>query len=182
MKMPAEKMNEMLGLYKAYMEIRKDTFFDYVLFSYQWWFLLFTIIGLWGLWVMMVDKKRILPILLVGLLTSVIAIILDDIGLNLMLWGYPYWLTPFTSRMDPVNIAIIPVSYMLVYQYMKTWKTYVIMLVLASLFGVLIAEPIFVKLKLYLMLQWTYWYSMPFYIAIGVFAKWFVDKLKRNSA
>src|SRR5699024_11233653 len=144
--------------------------FGYVLFSLQLLFLLVTFHGLWGLWGMKVDKKRILPNLLVGLLTSVIAIILNDNGPDLKAWGYSYWLTPFTSRMDPVNIAIIPVSYMLVYQYMKTWKTYVIMLVLASLFGVLIAEPIFVTLKLYLILQWTYWYSMLFYIAIGFYA------------
>jgi len=180
--MPVEKMNEMLGLYKAYMEIRDDIFFEHVLFSYQWWILLFIIVGLWILWGVIVDKNRIVSILLVGLLTSIIAIVLDDIGLNLMLWDYPYWITPFTSRMDPVNIAIIPVSYMLVYQYMRTWKAYAIMLVMASLFATFIAEPIFIKLNMYLILQWKYWYSLPFYIAIGISAKWFVDKLKRNSA
>lgn len=178
--MPVGKMNEMLDLYKAYMEIRNDTFFEYVLFSYQWWILLFIIIVLWSIWIMVVDKKRIQSILLVGLLTSIIALTLDDIGLNLMLWDYPYWITPFTARMDPVNIAIIPVSYMLVYQYMKTWKTYIIILVIAGAFGTFIAEPIFVKLNLYHMLKWKYSYSLPFYIAIGIFTKWLVDTLAKK--
>src|SRR5699024_12118590 len=104
--MPVEKMNEMLGLYKAYMEIRDDIFFEHVLFSYQWWILLFIIVGLWILWGVIVDKNRIVSILLVGLLSSIIAIVLDDIVLNRMLSDYPYWIAPFTSRLYHLTTAI----------------------------------------------------------------------------
>src|SRR5690625_550385 len=180
--MRAEKMNELLEFYQMYMEHNKDFYFKYVLFSTQWWVLVIIIIGLWSLWAMLVDKKRIITILLVGLLASLIAIILDDAGLNLMLWDYPYRITYFTSRMDPVNVAIIPISYMLLYQYMRTWKAYVIVLAVLSLFGAFIVEPIFVKFNMYIMIQWKYWYSVPAYILIGIFVKWFVDKLEKRYA
>lgn len=178
--MPAERINEMIELYGAYMEVRKQHFFDDGFLSLQWWVLILTIISLWTLWSILADKKDLLPILFVGVLTSAIALMLDDIGMSLMLWEYPNQIVYFTTRLDPVDIAIIPVSYMLLYQYVKPWKTYVSMLVFLSLFGSLIAEPIFVKLNLYVLLGWRFWYSIPFYIAIGIFAKWVADVLRKR--
>jgi hypothetical protein len=84
--------------------------------------------------------------------------------------------------MDIVNMAILPVSYMLVYQYVRTWKMYVFVLAVLSIFGATIAEPLFVDLRYYIMMDWEFRYSIPFYIAIGIFAKLLVDKLVKDYA
>lgn len=178
--MPDEKMSEIIEAFGVYMELRKENFFDYGFLSLQWWILIVIMVGLWVLWFILVDKKDLFPILFVGILSSAIALILDDIGMSLMLWEYPYQIAYFTTRLDPVDVAIIPVSYMLLYQYVKSWKVYTSILVFLGLFGALIAEPIFVKLNLYMILGWNFWYSLPFYIAIGIFVKWLADKLRKN--
>lgn len=115
--------------------------------------------------------------MLVGLMASTIALILDEIGLFLTLWAYAYQLAPFTNKLLTVDIAIIPVSYMLLYQYVRKWRPYLITLAVLSLFAVFVAEPIFGVLDIYILLGWEHWYSTPFYFLIGVFVKWMADKV-----
>lgn len=178
--MQVEQMSELIELQKAYAQLRKQHFFEHVLFSYQWWIFVFLMIGLWTIWTILVEKRRLNIILLVGLITSSIAFIFDDIGVTLALWAYPYEFAYVTSHMSPVDLAIIPVSYMLLYQYANNWKPYILTLILLTLFGAFIAEPTFVKLDMYRLLQWQHWYSLPFYILIGIFVKWLVDKIEKN--
>lgn len=173
-------MNELIDLQVKNNELRKEHYFETVLFSYQWWILVIITVGLWIIWVKLVDKERLHSILLVGLITSVFAIVLDDIGLSLSLWAYPYQIVYFTSRMNPVDITIIPVFYMLLYQYFKTWKSYFIILILMALFAVFIAEPFFGLLNMYTKLNWEYWYSGPIYIIMGVIVKGVVDHLTKK--
>jgi hypothetical protein len=121
---------ELTELVELQTKLIKQHYFDHVLFSYQWWFLVCICVLLWGIWAILVDKKRIHIILLVGLITSIVAILLDDIGLSQSLWEYPYQIVYFTTRMDPIDMSVIPVFYMLLYQYMRTWKWYIITLIL----------------------------------------------------
>ncbi|RSL33332.1 hypothetical protein D7Z54_10170 [Salibacterium salarium] len=173
-------LNEILETYERYIQLQEEHYFENVLFSYQWWILVFIPIVLWVTWALLVDKTRMNSILLAGLLATLLAVVLDDIGLSLGLWQYPYRIVPFTSRLNPIDIGIIPVFYMLVYQYFQSWKVYTIIITLLSLFAVFMAEPLFGRLGMYLALQWEYWYSGPIYILIGIFVKWLVDKVKKN--
>lgn len=135
---------------------------------------------LWTVWTLLVDKKRIRTILLVGLITSLLAIMMDDIGISLSLWAYPYQIVYFMNRLKTVDVSIIPVFYMLLYQYFRTWKSFMIALVLLCLFAVFVAEPIFGKLGMYERIQWEYWYSGPIYLLMGVFVKGLVDKIDKR--
>ncbi|MBY7145022.1 hypothetical protein KFZ56_18555 [Virgibacillus sp. NKC19-3] len=162
---------------QQFVQIQNHYFFEYVLFSYQWWLLLLITVGLWVFWAIVVDKKRWNAILLVGLMASIIALLLDELGLNLTLWTYAHQLAPFTNKLLTVDIAIIPVSYMLLYQYARKWRPYLITLAALSLFAVIIAEPVFELLDIYILLGWEHWYSTPFYFLIGIFVKWFGDKV-----
>ncbi|ASK60757.1 hypothetical protein CFK37_00305 [Virgibacillus phasianinus] len=173
-------MDDMIKSHKEYSDFKQNYFFDDVLFSFQWWFLVLLFIVLWIIWIILVDKKHFKSIILVGLTTSLLAFILDDIGLTLDFWAYSYQMTYFASQLYTVDLAIIPVFYMLLYQYARTWKIYSIILVLLTFFAVLVAEPVMIKLSIYNLLTWNIWYSAPFYILIGIFAKWFADWVDRK--
>src|SRR5699024_8776857 len=145
-----DAMDDIIEVRGKLFELEKAWFLDHVLFSIQWWFLLLVVIFLWTTWAILVDKRNIHAILLVGFMTAMLAMLMDEIGLTLSLWIYPRPLSPFVSRLNPVDLAIIPVIYMLLYQYAKEWKHYVIILILISLFAVLIAEPLFGKWGVYI--------------------------------
>lgn len=174
------QVNDVIEIFDKLADIRKKFYWENVIFSWQWWFLIIIMVVLWTTWVILVDKKRLHTILMVGIISSLFAGVLDDMGLSFALWYYQYPLTPLTSRLDPVNMAIIPVFYMFLYQYARRWGPYLIALTLLTLFAVLVAEPIFEKSGIYIMLKWKFWYSAPIYFAMAVFVKWAVDRLERN--
>lgn len=174
-------VDEMIKTQEKFAELKKLYFFEHVIFSYQWWFLIFVTVFVWIVWAILVDKKNLNRILLVGLFTSLTAVVLDDIGLSLVFWFYPYQIAFFTNQLYPVDIAIIPVFYMLLYQYRTTWVSYLLTLVLLLLFAVIVAEPLFAKMDIYMLIRWEHLYSIPFYMLIGIFVKWLVDRLVKNN-
>lgn len=159
-----------------YIEFWKNNVF----LSFNWWLLIILLILPWFIWWKLVDKKHVKLILTFGFLVTVIVIILDDMGSNLAFWEYPYKIMPILPRLNAVDLSIIPVLYMLVYQYAKKFKTYLLAHIILSAFSSFIAEPIFVALNIYNMPNWKYVYSFPIYIVIAVFAKWTIDSFNRR--
>ncbi|WP_174612828.1 CBO0543 family protein [Virgibacillus ihumii] len=161
---------------ETYGQLIRQNYFENVLFSFQWWFLLLITVLVWIIWVTLVDKKRLNIILLAGFIPSFMASIMDKIGLTTYLWSYSYHLLPSIEAYS-INLAIIPVGYMLLYQYVSKWKKYLIVLAVLTAFAVLVAEPVFVFLDIYTMHAWKHLYSAPLYFLVGVVTKCLVDKL-----
>lgn len=157
--------------------MKKQYFLEQVLGSYQWWLLLGMAILPWVTWGLLVCKPDLRRIVLTGFFTATLTSVFDEIGVSLSFWAYPYQLVYFTSWLIPVNLAVIPVAFMLFYQYFRTWKTYMMMVILFSLFAALIAEPVFDRMHIAVVIHWKYVYSPPFYIAIGACAKWLADEI-----
>lgn len=155
--------------------LRKSHFLHDTLWSYQWWILVATVIVLWGLWVIFLDRKRLRNILLVGLFALTFAIILDDVGMSRAFWAYPYNIVYFSTRLTPVDTVVLPVAYMFIYQYFRRWIPYIIVCILFSAFASFIAEWIFVQLNMYELIQWKFIYSFPIYIVIGIIIKGAAD-------
>ncbi|MBD1382961.1 CBO0543 family protein [Metabacillus arenae] len=172
-----DKVDKIIQLQEKTIKLQEQLFFNDVLFSFQWWILVLISIFLWVIWSLVVDKSRLQPILLFGLIISLLAVVLDDIGYSLTWWHYPYNLIYITNILIPIDMTVIPVSYMLLYQFFGTWKSFLIALSLDCLFAAFVIEPIFSKLEIYLLLHWEFWYSVPIYLVMGVFAKWLVDKI-----
>jgi len=173
-------MNELIEIHEKYAHLQKDYFMEHALFSWQWWFQIFITVALWIIWAFLVDKRRMKSILITGLLASIITLVLDDIGLSMALWVYPYHLHPFSSQLYAADLAIIPITYMLLYQYFRKWQRYIAAITVLVLFGVFVAEPFFIKSNLYLPLHWKPLYSLPIYLMIGVFLKGIVDGLDKK--
>lgn len=165
-------MNKILG------EKALDYWLNQVFLSYQWWIILLSILVPWILWWIIVDKKRVKEMTLVSILIALISFILDQTGAALEFWAYPKTLTPISRDVwDPADLAILPLFYMMIYQYFPTWKKYLLMHFLFSLFAVYVGGSIYQWLGIYKIIKWKMIYSVPIYFILGVLIKWIMIKL-----
>lgn len=175
-----EKIEELIELKRQMSELRNTIWANEVLFSFNWWFLLVLAVVPWVIWwLFLSDKKKITTVLVFGLQMSVAATLLDDMGSYFLLWIYESQLAPFTPRLNPINLTVIPITYMLIYQNFSSWKSFLLALVILSFGASYIVEPIFTYMGIYKMLDWHYIYSFIIYIILGVINKLIVDKYVR---
>lgn len=149
-------------------------------FSFQWWLLMALLIVPWFIWWKLVDKKRLLEILLFGFLVITVATTLDEFGCQLNLWEYPYDIEPLFPRLIPVNFTALPVIFMLVYQYFPEWKSFIRANVIMAVVLSFIAENILKWAKIYVLLKWESYYSLPIYIMIGISLRWLLGVLLKK--
>jgi len=57
----------------------------------------------------LVDRRRLLEILVYGLLISTIVTVLDEVGCQLNLWEYRIDLEPLFPRLIAMNFTMLPV-------------------------------------------------------------------------
>lgn len=106
------------------------------------WILVGFLILPWIIWFKFADRTRLLETVLFGILVIIPTTILDYIGNYLSFWEYPTRLLPITPRAIAFDMVMVPVAYMLMYQYFKTWRTFIIaLLCMAGMFA-FIGEPI----------------------------------------
>lgn len=171
---------EVLEAKKHFALLHKEYWLYENLWTWQWWLILFVSIAPWFLWWKLLDKKRLFEILTFGLMLLSISVVLDIIGDKHLAWAYPmslHW--TLTPPLKPYDITIIPVTYMLVYQYCHSWRSFFVGMVIVSTVFAFIAEPFLIWIDVYMELTWKHIYSFPIYIFIGLLAKWVVDKLTR---
>jgi hypothetical protein len=162
-------------------DLRYDYYIHENLFTFQWWFLTILMVIPWILFILLVKKEYLIETLLFGSIISMITVFLDDLGVELQFWAYKYQFLKLIPRLNPVDYCILPVFYMLIYQYFREWKPYFIAVTLFSLFASFIAEPLFVWLDIYQMYNWQHYYSLPLYIIIPILVKRIMTLLKRIS-
>jgi hypothetical protein len=143
--------------------------------TFQFWLLLILLIVPWFIWWKLVDRKRLLGILVLGLLTMNIVTVLDEVGCQLNLWEYLIDIEPYFPRLIPLNFTILPVVYMLIYQYFPKWKPFIATnIVVATLFA-FVGETALVVLKIYILMGWKHIYSFPIYILLAIGLKALTD-------
>ena len=152
---------------------------SYELFTIQFWLLIAMLILPWIIWWKLVDRKRFFEIVIFGLLINILVTTLDEIGCQLNLWEYRYDLEPLFPRLIPMNFSMLPIGYMLVYQYFTKWKTFIIANILLAAIFAFVGEPIFVFVKIYVLFNWRHIFSFPIYILIPVLFKAAMNSLIR---
>lgn len=155
-----------------------DDWLNNQLFTWQWWLLLALTIIPWFVWWRLVDKNRKLEIFAYGLFIGIISSFLDVLGWNRHLWTYPIQFLPICTPLLPMDITLLPVSNMLVYQYFNQWKSFFGMNIIAACFYAFVSEPILEWMDIYKRLNWKYVYSVPIYISIALLGKWLINKMK----
>lgn len=136
--------------------------------TWSWWLLLAILVVPWIIWWFVVDKKRINQILTFGLMTAIVTGLVDVVGIELGWYVYPHKLIPFAPRLLPYVLGMLPVIYMLVYQYFPHWRSFSWALLAVSGILAFIVQPITTALGMYKLISWTYLYSFVVYVAVGV--------------
>ncbi|HEY5560312.1 MAG TPA: CBO0543 family protein [Clostridiaceae bacterium] len=146
-------------------------------FSLVWWFMVISFLIAWFVWWKLVNKSRFAEIVTYGLLVAMVSIILDIIGTSNVIWGYPNMLVPLAPPMFYADMCSMPVIYMLIYQYFRSWKSFIIAMTITAFIIAFIGEPIAVRLDIYELNSWKYLYSFPLYILIAIMLKWINNKI-----
>ncbi|MDT8862113.1 hypothetical protein N0O92_18030 [Alkalihalobacillus sp. MEB130] len=170
--------DELITLRQKIRDILIDYWITETVFSFNWWFLLSSTIAFIIIWLIILDKKRMIEIAFFGLLVGSITFNLDTIGITLVLWSYPDRVIPIIPPIIEIHKVHIPIIYMIIYQYTKTWKSYLYSVTIASFVFSFVFEPLTVWLGIYEIYHWKYIYSFPIYILIGLIIRWIVIKTK----
>ncbi|MRH41537.1 hypothetical protein GH741_02475 [Aquibacillus halophilus] len=156
-----------------------DHWLSNTLFSFNWWFLLTITIIFFVIWVIVVDKKRIIEIASFGLIIGTTTFILDIIGITLVLWSYPDTIIPVIPPIIEIHHVHLPIIYMIIYQFFTTWKSYLTVMTIASFIFSFVFEPLTEWLGIYEIYNWKHIYSFPIYIFIGWIFRWTIIKVKQ---
>ncbi|WP_167577840.1 CBO0543 family protein [Ammoniphilus sp. YIM 78166] len=160
-------------------QINYEHWLHYELFTWQWWLLVVLSVVPWILWWRVVDKRRIIEILAVGLFVATIASLQDVYGWNRGMWRYPIQLLPVCIPLLPFDVSVLPIVQMFVYQFFRSWKAFLgVNLVIAFSFAY-ISEPLLEWMGIYDPIKWKHIYSVPIYVMNAVVAKWGIEKLKK---
>ncbi|WP_088104875.1 CBO0543 family protein [Halalkalibacter urbisdiaboli] len=172
-----ENMWRILEIQNKAVQLDIQGWLMYEVFTWSWWVLLAFLIIPWIIWGKLVDKTRMLEVLLLGTIVVIITLFLDALGNEIGFWGYPTQLIPLTPEAIEFDMSIIPVGFMLIFQYYRTWASYAIALLVMSAIFAFIGEPLTHLIEAVLYLKWTYFYSFVYYIILGIVTKAIVDKV-----
>lgn len=159
--------NRIIELQQEITSLRISDWFEKV-FSFQWFFMVFLLVVPWIIWWKFVNRKHIAEIFSFGLLITATSSFFNGIGLHIPLWTYPYKLLPYTGSMYMPSYSVLPVAFMLLYQYFRTWKSFAAANVIMAAIFAFILQPFLKLLGMYNLINWSYVYSFLIYIVMGL--------------
>jgi hypothetical protein len=167
-----------VNLKRLLYQVRVSDWLNKDIFTFRGWILLSSLVIPWFIWYHLVDKGRLREMLIYLFSTSGIAIILDEIGVTLAMWAYPVNLTPILPRLITVNYSMVPIIFVLIYQYFPSWKLFIVANIILTLVFSFILEPLLVWMDLYDLVTWKHFYSVPVYLFASIFLKRIIEKIK----
>jgi hypothetical protein len=157
---------------------RLDNWLDTDLNTLGWWFqAALTVLSI-VVWWKLVDKKRLMELTFYCFTVMTITIWFDQVGYELGLWYYPVDLIPVFPPSTAIDYFMMPIIYGLVYQYCRTWKSFILATCLLSGVFSFVLEPLLEKFGFYVVIKWKYYYGFPIYIGIALIMKAIVEKIK----
>lgn len=151
---------------------------NYNLFSFVWWLMLIFFILVWVIWWKLVDKTRLAEIVLYGLMIGLAATLMDVVGVAFILWGYPNMFSPLVPPVFSITVyGLLPIAFMLTYQYTTDWKSFAIATVIVSIILAFVAEPVAEGLGILQLNKWKHLYSFFTNIAIPLSLKYVINKI-----
>lgn len=179
--MTNDQQHSLENLVKAQRNLGQTSFDYWLRYSnletWQFWFNLFLLVAPFVVLYFAIDRKRAFQIGFYGFNVHVWFSYIDAYGSINGLWAYPFRVVPFLPLSVTLNASLVPVAYMLVYQWTSNRKMnyYLFASVLSCVFAFLI-KPIMSWLDLFKMYQWmNYFYLFIGYSVIMLLSKWITD-------
>jgi hypothetical protein len=145
--------------------------------TWQFWFHVIMFLAPLIILYFAMDWKKALQLGFYGFNVHVWFAYSDDFGATQGLWTYPYKMIPLVSHSFGMDASLVPVSFILVYQWIvKHNKNYYLYTLLLSLFLSFILKPIFVMHHLFKFNSWAnYFHLFLTYIVIITLSKVITD-------
>ncbi|HWR41722.1 CBO0543 family protein [Sporomusa sp.] len=141
------------------------------LFSFSWFVILISIIGIYTTMFIFIDRSRLREIIFYGSLLTVSFGFMDVVGTTMGFWAYKTHFLPLIPSLLPVSYTLHPILHLLGYQYTNSWKSFAIVNTLISLYFAFVAQPIYVWAGILWLGGWTYLYSFITTMGITFFAR-----------
>lgn len=138
------------------------------LFTVRWWFIIGSIAIAYGIWWKYVNKRYLTQILLFGSFIAVFRLIMDDAGSSAALWSYSVKPLPFGQALFLNDLTIVPLGFMLVYQYCQSWKKFFLWTVIIEAGYSFFLLPILVKFDILRLYNWQYYYTFFIMIIVAI--------------
>jgi hypothetical protein len=113
----------------------------------------------YAIWWKYVDKRRLTQILLFGSFIAVFRVIMDDAGASSGLWVYSVKPLPLGHSLFLNDLTIVPLGFMLVYQYCHSWKKFLFWTVIAEMGYSFVFLPLLAKLEILRLYNWQFYYT-----------------------
>jgi hypothetical protein len=124
-----------------------------------------------------IDKRKALLLGFYGYNVHVFFTYVDAIGANMIKWFYPYKIFPILASSVSLDVSLVPVTYMLIYQFTlnREKNYYVFMILLSSVFAFGF-KPLLVAIGLFEMGSGTNYFTLFIgYVVVGLIAKWITN-------
>jgi len=141
------------------------------LFSPRWIGTVIFILFSYALVFWLLDKRRFTQILLFGSLMTVMISLFDLFGSEFVLWTYLTRLFPIMPSLFLQDYTVIPLYYMLIYQYSPNWKSFTIWNTIATAIISFAFIPLLTALNMFQLNNWSYIYFFPFIFAFAMLGR-----------
>lgn len=158
----------------AYIQSNYDFWVHHSLNTGAWWLLVFVLVIPGFVWWKLIDRKRLFEITFYGVLVMFSITAMSGIGVSSQLWTYPIKLLPKFPHVMTLDTVLVPIIYMLVYQYFPRWKWFAVAAMGAALLYSLAVLPFAEWLGIYYRINWEHWYGPILYFLIAALMKSFL--------
>ena len=141
------------------------------LFSPRWWGVLIFLLAIYALWLKLLDKSRVLEIVLFGSFVAVQAVMVDIAGFSMGLWQHNIRLLPVVPGVFPIDFTVVPILLMLAHQYGSTWSRYLTWSALAALLFSFGISPAFQYFDIKAYYNWHFAYFVVLMMVVAVISR-----------
>jgi len=147
----------------------KDLLWQQNFLTARWWTVVIVIAVSYAVWWVLVDKRRLPELLLYGSFIAVARIIFDDWGILNGRWTYIIDL----FRKPPISLflndlTVVPLAFMLVYQYAKSWVTFLALTVGVEGIIAFVFLPFLARMGILVIHNWSYFGSFLFMVVTAI--------------
>ncbi|MGF7035630.1 hypothetical protein J2T17_006663 [Paenibacillus mucilaginosus] len=147
--------------------------------TWQFWVYLLTFAVPLVALVILINRKLAFRIGFYGLVVHLLATYIDTYATTHRLWQYPYRILPVVPFSVGLDVSLIPVIYMLFYQWtLRRRKNYYLYLLILAAGFAFVFKPLLVFLGLFRLYEGSYLLLFLFYLGGGLIAKWLTDLFK----
>lgn len=140
-------------------------------FSLRWWGMVVLITLSYLLCFSLLDKRRLSRIFLFGSLLAIGITVYETVGVSFVFWFCATPILPIVPCLFAADLTVLPLYYLLVFQYTTTWRQFSIWnLITVSIFS-LILQPLLVYFGIYELDNWLSVYNIPMLFALAMLAR-----------